>query len=524
FGYDQLRAGLEQTATSLQASPALLCLSWEDIHPALSWRSRATLGAISVDEIERCATQLEQELIIWLTARGMAETYLVLPPAAWLPLHDACTPFALGSIGVAASGVAWALARGLVGRGIRLLRTPVTQLNYRDLLQAGCPLSVEDSRALATLFVDTAFTLLRRKKVIVTDLDGTLWAGVIGEEGAGEILCRPEGKGYPHYIFQKFLAKLKREGIWLAWCSKNNPEDALAAFEALEMPLRLEDFAAWRCNWESKAANIRSIAEELNIRSEDMVVIDDNPAELAQLQHQLPGLVCLQTPREGQGWLRLFHELQQLCGAWRISEEDRLRSDGAVRRARLPSASSVHTADGAPAALEHLRELRLDIRLNRQAAMDPRSLELINKTNQFTLTGERLSAEDWLRWVETRGVFCISVRLRDRFGDFGTIGVVTGRKQDETLVRLKQLVVSCRAFGRGVELVILGELLHWGAWDWLQGPYVDTGKNVPARRFLASLGCQMEPGGEWQVSRRAVEEALTKVLLETEASVTRDER
>lgn len=520
FGYDQLRAGLEQTATSLQASPALLCLSWEDIHPALSWRSRATLGAISVDEIERCATQLEQELIIWLTARGLAETYLVLPPAAWLPLHDVCTPFALGSIGVAASGVAWALARGLVGRGIRLLRTPVTQLNYRDLLQAGCPLSVEDSRALATLFVDTAFTLLRRKKVIVTDLDGTLWAGVIGEEGAGEILCRPEGKGFPYFVFQKFLLKMKQEGVWLAFCSKNNPGDVLPVFDDLNMPLRLADFATYRCNWEEKSENVLSITKTLNVGVEDLLVIEDNPAEIAGLRHQLPQVTVLETPHDGSGWQALFTELQRLCGAWRISEEDRLRTSHAPRprpEGPIPMPSASQAIRG---TFTHLRELQLHLSVLREAFQEPRSLELINKTNQFNLTGKRVSVEEWLQWAKTPGAFCFSARLRDTFGDFGTISVLTGRFLDERAVYIEQFVLSCRAFGRGVEWLVLGDLLHRSGWRWLQGPFTSTGKNVPAANFLRDVGCRLDETGQWQVSREAIEAFAVRVREATGATVS----
>lgn len=524
FGYDQLREGLTQTSTVRRSSPVLLCLSWEDLHPGLSWRSRGNFGELTEAAVHAEAQRLERQLVEWMARRAGAETYLVIPPVAWLPLHDACSPLALGPIALAASSQMWRIAERLTALGGRVLRLPPGDLNYRELLQSGCPFTVEDSEALAQHLLALMDDGLRRKKAIVTDLDGTLWAGVIGEDGPEAIRCRPEGKGYASYVLQKFLAKVQREGLLLAVCSKNNPDDVLPMFDRLEMPLRLSDFAAFRCNWEAKSVNVRAIADELHIGCEDMIVIENDWAEVAELQAHLPGLTVLRTPHDGEGWQALLRQLQRLCGTWRVSEEDRFRTASvAAERQRLLSTTAVaippaerHAAD----SLAHVRGLRLEVVVKRDAFADPRSLELINKTNQFNLTGRRLSQEEWLQWMETPGAFCLSARLRDRFGDFGTICVVTGSQHGETTMRLKQFVLSCRAFGRGVETLVLGELLRDGPWEWLCGPFERTGKNEPTERLLAQWGCQVPGRGEWRVDRRTIEDQAAKILGETGAIIS----
>ncbi len=514
FGYDQLREGLARTAEELRASPALLILSWDNLHPALSWRSRAPLKSVSEGDLLDRGRVLEDELVEWLEARRGAESYVVLPPLEWLPLHDACPPAAIGPIQLTATALLQEIVRQLDRHGARMLRVSAMALNYRELMQAGCPLTLEDCETVSRRFIEAAYPS-GRKKAVVADLDGTLWSGVMGEDGAEGIRCRPEGQGAFHWALQQMLAKLKAEGIWVAFCSKNNLDDVLPVFDALEMPLKLADFAAFRCNWESKADNLLAIARELNIGWEDVVVIDDNPAELSELRARLPAVTALQVPREGADWPRFFEALQALCGTWRVSEEDQLRAFDApaAKRAMEPPAAS----DG---TLRHLRELELRVTINRAALAEARSLELINKTNQFNLTGERIDSEEWLRWTGTSEVVGCSAKLRDRFGDFGTIGVVTGRAVDETTFLVRQFVLSCRAFGRGAEVLLLGDLLQQGGWTRLRGPFRSTGKNEPVRQFLARFGCALDGTGEWEISREALEAAVRRILEETAAHVS----
>lgn len=523
FGYDQLQAGLSKTSTVFKICLTLLCLSWEDIHPSLTWRTRGHLGDLDADEVLKQGERLKRVLAEWIESRNGAETYIVIPSVDFLPLHDACSPLALGQITLAASSIMWGIAQELSTLGGRVLRLPPFDVNYRDLLYSGCPLSPECSEFIARGFIDLAFRQIQSKKAIVTDLDGTLWMGIIGEEGPSGIVCGPEGRGYPFYVFQKFLVKLKREGVLLAFCSKNNPNDVLPWFDALDMPLKLSDFAAYRCNWKPKSGNIISIAKELNIGGDALVVVDDDQAELAEIQHRVQGVSLFRIPRDGREWMRMISNLQDLFSRWRVSEEDRIRTESFTserqKNARKGKDRREEDPDETTHELTHLCDMDLEVTLNNDAFQDPRSLELINKTNQFNLTGERFAQDQWLAWASMPGAFCLSASLRDRFGDFGTICVVTGHRNEGTTVYVRQFVLSCRAFGRGVENIVLGCLVKQGPTEWVRGAFKRTGRNEPAEQFLAGLGCDVGSGVGWRVSREILLSASQAVLKQTNARV-----
>lgn len=509
FGYDQLHEGLERTSAELKNAPAALILSWEDVHPALTWRARGRLGGVSGPEVLELGRRLGARVEAWIRARP-GVSILVVPPPSWLPAADPTPSFGAGEVSAAARAAVWGVAAAAAAAGARVLELE-SELNYRDLLIAGHPLPLERCDALARDLVETAYPSAERRKGLVVDLDGTLWHGVIGEGGPQGVKCRDEGAGRPFFVFQKLLAKLKGEGVLLAFCSKNNPDDVLPHFDGLEMPLKLSDFSSYRCNWDSKTENLRALAADFNLGTDALVFVDDNEAELAEVRSRLPGTEALAVPREGKDWLAFFARLQDLFGAWRVGAEDRLRSESVAAR-RAPPAPPAGTS-----GLEHLRELALKLTISRDAFSDPRALELVNKTNQFNLTGERLSQDQWLAWAAEPGAFCWSVKLADRFGDFGTICVVAGRLEGgEASVR--QFVLSCRAFGRGVEILVLGELARscGGA---VRGPFRDTGKNEPARRFLAGFGRNPAAGDGWRVEREAAVSAAARAAEESGAVV-----
>lgn len=514
FGYDHLLSGLAETSSVLKIHPVLLCLSWEDLHPALSWRSRS-LAPPDPADLEREGRRLAAVLEEWMAARSVAETYVALPPLEFLPHVDSGAPSHLGPRAVKAAAMLWDLALQLSTAGARLLAHPRAELNFRDLLLSGCPLTTEGSELLARRFVDAAFRRRARKKALVLDLDGTLWDGVIGEDGIEGIACRPEGKGYPFHVFQQFVLKLKREGVLLAFCSKNNAADVLPNFDTLELPLKLADFSAYRCDWEPKSVNVRAIADELNIGCDAIVVVDDDAAELAEIGRAVPEAAAYKTPRGGREWRQLLADLQDEFATWAVTETDALRTGSVVsHRARRANLAVKHGDD-----LAHLREMNLEVKVERAAFTDPRSLELINKTNQFNLTGERFAQDHWLAWTAQPGAFCWSARLKDRFGDFGTIAVVAGHASEEAIVHVRQFVVSCRAFGRGVEAIVLGVLAaHYNAVA-IQGPLRLTGKNEPARKFLAALGCDADAPGEWRVTSDTAARLYRRVLAQTQATV-----
>jgi len=517
FGYDQLERALEETATTLRASPALLCLAWDDLHTALSWRSRSGLGQVEVADVDARSEALRRRLSAWLAKRSGAETYVILPPAAWLPTHDPQPAPALGAVALAATRAMAQLAEELFAGGARILGRSLEALNLRDLLQAGCPLTLESSEEIARRLVEAAWPDRGRVKAVIVDLDGTLWSGVLAEDGPDGIAAGPDGKGAAFYLFRKFLRKLKAQGVLLAWCSKNNESDVLPLFDQVAAPLSIADFAAWECSWNAKSVGIWRLTDGMRIGTQDVVVIDDNPLELADIQRTIPEIRAWRTPRDAAGWQTLWRQLQQACGAWRIGEEDRLRTEIIQRSLELIGAMAELPVG---ALLADLPSLQLEVTINPNAFDDPRSLELINKTNQFNLNGERLTSEQLSQFRDRmREPFCVSARLRDRDGDFGTICVAIGWMGEDGDLHLRNLVLSCRAFGRRVEDLVLDQLCALGAWSHLAIRYIDTGKNEPARRFLARFGIETESGQKARIAREQIERVAREAREQSAARV-----
>ncbi len=249
----------------------------------------------------------------------------------------------------------------------------------------------------------------------------------------------------------------------------------------------------FRCNWEEKAENVVAMAAELNLGPESLLFVDDNPAELLRLQSQLPALPIRQTPDSGAGWLALLGELRDRCGAWSVSREDSGRTAGIQANQKRQQAV---IAGGAG----WLRELQLRLEIEAHAFPYPRSLELLNKTNQFNLAGVRTGESDWVRRARDLQAFCWSASPSDRFGDFGVIAVPLGRAREQVL-GLENFVLSCRAFGRGVGYGLLSAFFERFQAEAITGPFQSTAKNDPARRFLEAAGA-VWPAPQGQQLRR----------------------
>jgi FkbH-like protein len=285
------------------------------------------------------------------------------------------------------------------------------------------------------------------KKVVVCDLDNTLWGGVIGEDGLEGIqLGHAAGGGYVE--LQQYLRELKDRGVLLAVCSKNNPDDARLPFESHpSMVLRLDDFAAFVANWDDKVTNLRRIADTLRLGLDSFVVLDDNPLERAWIRSELPEVAVVELGPTAASYVRdldggrYFESL-----TW--SAEDRIRTEQYRRE------SAVAGARAAASSLDDF--LRgLDMR-GTCAAVSRENIErvvqLTNKTNQFNLTTrrytrpavERMIAEP-LGW---QGVFS----LTDRYGDHGIIGLIFCTPADDPSAWMVDTwLMSCRVLGRQFE-------------------------------------------------------------------------
>jgi FkbH-like protein len=325
------------------------------------------------------------------------------------------------------------------------------------------------------------------KKCLVLDLDNTLWGGVIGDDGLGGIRLGQGDPGSEAFsAFQKFIKALRTRGVILAVCSKNDESTAREAFEKhAEMDLRLEDISCFVANWDDKATNIRKIAQRLDIGLNSMVFVDDNPAERAIVRQLLPEVSVPELPADPSGyiWAVEKHRYFQVVS---LSSEDLRRTDlYRANEARLDAQSSTQSIDEFLASLEMVARVAPIDATNLE-----RSVQLINRSNQFNLTTRRYSSGEVLAMLQDPAWITRTVSLADRFGDNGLICVLLGRVAGEAL-SIDTWLMSCRVLKRGVELFLLEQILAIARARGLKrivGEYIPTAKNALVRDHYRTLG------------------------------------
>jgi FkbH-like protein len=327
----------------------------------------------------------------------------------------------------------------------------------------------------------------RSYKCLVLDLDNTLWGGVIGDDGLeGLQLGQGSAAGEAFAAFQHHVRDLGRRGVILAVCSKNDEANALEPFERHpEMVLRRDDIACFVANWTDKAANLRHIAQRLNIGLDSLVFADDNPAERAIVRRELPMVAVPELPDDPTLYATCLADAGYF-EARHITPEDLTRG-GQYRDNQRREALAASTTD----LPSYLRSLQMRMIWSRFDKLNqPRIVQLINKTNQFNLTTTRVSDADVARLIADDTALTLQLRLLDAFGDNGIIAIIAGHRETEA-IRLDHWLMSCRVLGRGVEEetlnLVVDEALRLGA-KRLTGQYRPTAKNGMVREHYAGLG------------------------------------
>jgi FkbH-like protein len=323
-------------------------------------------------------------------------------------------------------------------------------------------------------------------KVVVLDLDNTLWGGVVGEVGPPGIELGEEGLGLAFQEFQRELLKMHDAGILLTIASKNNPDDALEVLrDHPSMVLKQEHFAAVRINWQDKATNVRELADELNLGVDSFVFLDDNPVEREWLRRALPAVLVPDLPPDPvdrPSFLRQAPAFQRVT----VTEADRARAETyAVQAHRTELRSSASSFEEFLASLE--QEVTIE-------PLQPQSLaraaQMCQRTNQFNLTTRRYTAaelEGMLRSAESE-VHVLSVK--DRFGDSGITGLGILKLNGDS-AEVDSLLLSCRVLGRRVEdvlLHVLAERARERGLRYLVGRYIPTAKNLQVASFYPQRG------------------------------------
>ena len=339
--------------------------------------------------------------------------------------------------------------------------------------------------ALATMLARKIYSLTNHPyKVIVLDCDQTLWGGVCGEDGARGIEITP-----PWKKIQEFLLEQYHAGMLLCLCSKNNEADVVEVFtNRSDMSLKLDHFVARRINWRQKSENIRALAQELNLGSDSFIFLDDDPVECAEVQSNCPEVLTFQVSRDPEQAGRFLSHL------W-IFDHLKVTTEGQQRNlAYKQSAERKRFHNASLSFRDFLAGLDLKIEISPLARHQiPRLSELTQRTNQFNFTTQRRSESEIQSLCQGEGAECLTVNLRDRFGDYGLVGAIIFRAVDCILV--DTLLLSCRALGKGVEhrlLSKLGEIAIQRGLNRVEVRYLQTNKNRPALEFLEIVGADFK--------------------------------
>ncbi len=328
------------------------------------------------------------------------------------------------------------------------------------------------------------------KKVLVLDLDNTIWGGIVGEEGALGIRLGGDPEGEAFLAFQSYCKRLTTRGTLLAACSKNDPAAAREPFEKNpDMVLALEDFAAFEASWDPKSVAIERIARTLRLGLDSFVFFDDSPAERAQVGIALPMVDVVDVPDDPADFVpKLEDDLYFEAVATTTADHQRSQQyrAEAERREIQQSLSTIEEY------LESL-EMRADVRPIVESDM-ARVVQLLGKTNQFNLTTHRHSTGDVRHMLAQPGSLGRTLRLRDRFGDYGLVSVVIGVPlpgEGRRTLRLDTWLMSCRAIARTVEDFMLNHVAiaaREAGYEVLMGEYLPTAKNKLVSDLYSRLG------------------------------------
>jgi FkbH-like protein len=488
--YGDLAGNLERLQPS--GGWTVVVVEWADLDPRLGIRSLGGWRSADVPDIVESTRRQGERL-----------THLMKQLASSMPICVSTPTLPLPPIFTTRGGqahqhecqlreIAASLATSLSAhRRVRLLNlqrldelSPLgRRFDAKAEITTGFPYSLEHASTLAQLLAELVQDC-PPKKGLITDLDDTLWAGILGEIGVEGITWDMAGHAHMHGLYQQFLASLASAGVLLAAASKNDPalvEQALARNDIL---LSKDSFFPVEAHWEPKSVSVGHVLETWNVAPGDVVFIDDSPMEVAEVRAVFPEMEGIVFPKgDYQGIWDLLQRLRNCFGKSIVSPEDEIR----LRSIRAASSLRSSVQGRGLGAGDFLRNVEATITFCLgTAARDNRAFELINKTNQFNLNGKRLSESDWLSFFRDPAAFLLTASYQDKYGPLGRIAVVMG-KMDGRKVYVNSWVMSCRAFSRRIEHQCLKYLFEKLDADEIVFDYEVTPRNGPLQDFFRDL-------------------------------------
>jgi len=324
------------------------------------------------------------------------------------------------------------------------------------------------------------------KKLLILDLDDTLWGGIVGEVGWKNLrIGGHDHLGEAFRDFQIQIKSLKNQGIILALASKNDEVTAIKAINNHpEMILSMEDFVTHRINWEDKAKNIIDIVNELNLGLQSVVFLDDSPFERARVQEALPEVLVPELPKDPTDYNTFLSKLR-CFDKTHVTDEDKSRSN-----LYKSESKRIKLKQQLKSLSDWIKTLNLTIVIEDiKNENTPRAVQLFNKTNQMNLSTRRLSEQEFNHWVKVDSNNLWTIRAADKFGDYGIIGILSISTKNN-IATLVDFILSCRVVGRCIEetmIEFLKEFCQENNVNKIKGKYKKTEKNSLCYNFLNKL-------------------------------------
>lgn len=477
----------------------VLPIEWQDLDLRLGIRNLGGWRVADLPDIvssaERMIARLDKAI-----ARVAASipTYISLPSLRFPPLFT--TPSSQASnyelqLRQCVNSLAASLAtnprvRVLNSQLLDECSPPASRLDMQSEIVSGFPYQLSHASAIADLFA----VLIRNptpKKGLITDLDDTLWAGILGENGVNGISWQIDQQAHIHGLYQQFLASLASTGILTAVASKNDPVLVEEAFEREDLLISKQSLYPLDVHWGPKSESVGRILRTWNIAADSVIFIDDSPLEQAEVKAAFPEIECLLFPKgDYQAFWQLLTYLRDAFGKAFVSTEDSLRLDS-IRSASVLNQSS----NGERTSLDSfLQDAQASVIFTfNKARDDHRAFELINKTNQFNLNGKRLTEAAWAAYLDDPEAFLMTVTYQDKYGALGKIAVLLGRMKGRA-ASIDYWVMSCRAFSRRIEQQSLNWLFENFQLQEISFDYRKTDRNKPTGDFLATVISGLQSG------------------------------
>ncbi|MBV9499650.1 MAG: HAD-IIIC family phosphatase, partial [Acidobacteriaceae bacterium] len=400
------------------------------------------------------------------------------------------------------------------GQALEQQSPPSERFDVKSELLSGFPYTLAHASAVTELLA-AAIHNPPPKKGLITDLDDTLWSGILGELGVEGISWSLDQQTQMYGLYQQFLGSLASTGTLIGIASKNDPGLVKQAFERSDLILSEHDIFPMEIHWDRKSESVARILKTWNIGPESVVFVDDSAMEAAEVQSAFPEMLCLTFPStDVRGIWNLLHQLRRLFGKSAVSEED------SIRLQSIRTAHSLNESIRQPrvSADEFLAEAKASIAFSiGKHPGDSRALELINKTNQFNLNGRRFTEAAYEHYLKHPHSFLITAGYRDKYGPLGRIAVLMGTSEGRR-VNLDVWVMSCRAFSRRIEHQCLKYLFDTFDTEEVVLDCQATPRNAPLQEFLTQLSDEPFASG-LTIYRRRFYEIIPPLFHQIEETV-----